>query len=316
MRKKIRVGITMGDPSGIGPEIISKALRSGNISGSADFTIIGDGKIFAKFILPQRKNIKFIDLDNVPGRNFCFGKIKPSYGKAALEYVREAVGLFKNKQIDCLVTCPISKEAVRLAGLRVTGHTEFLADLCSVKDPLMMLVNKYLKFTLVTRHIAIKEVPAALDKARIHQTILSTQSALKEFFKISRPHIVGLALNPHASDGGLLGKEELKVIAPAMNRARAKVNIDGPLPADSAVLKLLEKKYDCGLAMYHDQALIPLKLTDAGSGVNLTWGLPFVRTSPLHGTAFDIAGKNKADPSSLVWAIKLAIQCAANLKNT
>jgi len=316
MPGKIKVGITMGDPSGIGPEIISKAMKNSSIRRLAEFIIIGDGKTFQKVNKHPVKNFKFIDLDNVSRKNLSFGKIKPAYGRASVEYIQEAVALLKRKNINCLVTCPISKEAMQLAGYRWSGHTELLADLCGVSKPLMVLVNQYLKFALVTRHIAFKKVPQALTQSAICNTFLLAHKAMRQMFGKPSPRIVALALNPHASDGGLLGKEEEDIIIPAVKKMRKRnFLLEGPLPADSGIHKLLLKEYDCALAMYHDQALIALKLTDAESGVNLTYGLPYVRTSPLHGTAFDIAGKNIANPNSLIWAIKLAVQCARNLKN-
>ena len=178
----------------------------------------------------------------------------------------------------------------------------------------MMLLNRKLKFSLVTRHIPLKYVPARLDADKIYKTILLTHRSLKELFLIKNPRIGVCGLNPHASDNGLLGAEENKIIKPALMRVAKSIrNIEGPLPADVAVLKAVQKKYDCLIAMYHDQALIPLKLSGAYTGVNLTLGLRFIRTSPLHGTAFDIAGKfNLANPSSLIAAIKLAIKLTKN----
>lgn len=308
---KIRVGITMGDPAGIGAEIIRKALLKKTINRHADFTVIGDKNFFK-----TGRRFSVIDLKNVSQKDFQYGRISKRYGRASVEYIQKAVELISKNQIDCLVTCPISKEAVKLAGIRCPGHTELLAELCAVKDPLMLLVNDYLKFSLVTRHIPLKEVSQSLNKSEIYKNISSTHKALKGFFKIDRPRIVVLSLNPHASDGGILGREEKIKIAPVIKKAKKIFPyLDGPFPADTGISRLKNGLYDCAIAMYHDQALIPLKLTGAESAVNLTWGLPFVRTSPLHGTAFDIAGKNKASPASLISAIKLAIQCTRNLKN-
>ncbi|MCM8779743.1 MAG: 4-hydroxythreonine-4-phosphate dehydrogenase PdxA [Candidatus Omnitrophica bacterium] len=238
------------------------------------------------------------------------------YGRASVEYIQTAVDLLKRKELDCLVTCPISKEAMRLAGFKYSGHTELLADLSGCDKPLMILINRYLKFAMVTRHLAFKKVPQALTGAVICNTFLLAHKAMKQMFGLAFPRIVVLALNPHASDGGILGREEQDIIIPAVKRLRKiRFFLDGPLPADSGIKMLLEKQYDCALAMYHDQALIALKLSDAESGVNLTYGLPYVRTSPLHGTAFNIAGKNKACPNPLIWAIKQSVECAYNLKN-
>ena len=182
----------------------------------------------------------------------------------------------------------------------------------------MMLLNNQLKFSLVTRHIPIKDVSSVLSQEKLYKTIYLTHSALKRFFLISNPRIVVCGLNPHASDNGLIGKEEHLVMKPVLRNLRKFIKyLDGPLSADIAIQKAKEKKYDCVIAIYHDQALIPLKLSDSSSGVNLTLGLPFIRTSPLHGTAFDIAGHfNLANPASFLKAFKLAVACSINQKNT
>jgi 4-hydroxythreonine-4-phosphate dehydrogenase len=180
----------------------------------------------------------------------------------------------------------------------------------------MLLLNKKIRVSLVTRHTALKKVPGNLNQNLIYKNILLTYGALKKLFSIKEPRIVVCGLNPHASDGGLIGNEENRIIIPALKRARRKVRqLDGPISADVAMHKTNKGEYDCAIAMYHDQALVPLKLSDKDTGVNMTVGLPFIRTSPLHGTAFDIA-KNPllANPDSLIEAVKLAIKCTANLK--
>ncbi|MCX5710562.1 MAG: 4-hydroxythreonine-4-phosphate dehydrogenase PdxA, partial [Candidatus Omnitrophica bacterium] len=215
------------------------------------------------------------------------------------------------------VTCPVSKEAINLAGIRFQGHTEYLARSFKVKSYVMMLLNQELKFSLITRHIPLKEVPGVLSSKMIFDNARVTLSGLRKLFAIIRPRLVFCGLNPHASDNGIIGKEELELIRPAIKKIKKelRISIDGPLSADVAISKAYAKDYDCVMAMYHDQALIPLKLTGNNSGVNLTLGLPFVRTSPLHGTAFDIAARpERACPDSLIEAIKLAIKCASNLK--
>jgi len=316
-KRKIIVGITMGDPSGIGPAIIHKAMNK--IRGSADFVVIGDKWVFdqASGVRPQAIGRKFIDLDNVAHKSFKFGKVRAEYGRASVEYLDKAIELIKNKRIDCLVTCPISKEAISLAGFNnFSGHTEYLAQRTNTKYFAMMLLNKKLRFILVTRHIPLKDVPSKLDADKISKTILLAYRSIKELFLIKNPRIAVCGLNPHASDNGLMGEEENRIIKPVLTRLAKKIrNIAGPLAADVAALKAVQKKYDCVIAMYHDQALIPLKLSGNSSGLNLTLGLPFVRTSPLHGTAFDIASKPAlADPSSLIEAIKTAVECTLNLK--
>jgi len=311
---KIRVGITMGDPSGIGPAIILKAVKK--LHGFFEFTVIGDEWVFEQL---RRVSFScgFVDLNNVGRRNFSFGQIKAEYGRASVEYLDKALELIKNKQIDCLVTCPVSKEAINKAGIGFPGHTEYLAKKAHTKNFAMMLLNKYLKFSLVTWHIPLKSVPGEIKKEKLYKTINLTYNSLKELFSIKEPKIVICGLNPHASDNGLFGTEENRIIKPLIKKLKNKIKyIDGPKSADVAILQLKEKKYDCAIVMYHDQALIPLKVLDPSTGVNFTLGLPFIRTSPLHGTAFDIAKDYPAcDPSSLIQSIRLAGLCALNQKN-
>lgn len=326
---KIRVGITMGDPSGIGPVIIAKALPQ--LRGLAEFTVVGDGWVFSQLpgakrqvpamrflaagLRSQASGIRFIDLKNVDQKKFKFGKVKAEYGKASIEYLDKAMELIRNKAIDCLVTCPISKEAIHSAGFCYTGHTEYFAKKTDTKQPVMMLLNEKLKFSLVTRHIPLKEIPLRLEKDALCRTVSVTYMSLKKLFRIRNPRMVVCALNPHASDNGLIGDEENRIIKPALKELKGSIkNIDGPLPADVAIAKAMRKQYDCVIALYHDQAMIPLKLTGDKTGVNITLGLAFVRTSPLHGTAFDIAAASLANPNSLIAAIKLAVECVSNLK--
>ena len=304
----------MGDPSGIGPVIAVKALRK--ISGLAEFTVIGDSWLLKKAGLknPAIPGLKVIDLENVDRKSFVPGKINAAYGRASLEYIDAALKLLKVKAVDCLVTCPISKEAVRKAGFRFPGHTEYLAYASRTKDFAMMVLNRKLRISLVTTHLALREVSSRINQEHIYRNIALTAASLKKYFRIPTPRIVVCGLNPHASDGGIIGKEERQIIEPAVRRARKSLgcNIAGPLPSDVAMYKACQGGYDAVVAMYHDQALISLKLTDFDSGVNMTLGLPFVRTSPLHGTAFDIAKRPAlADPNSLIAAIKLAVQCAS-----
>jgi 4-hydroxythreonine-4-phosphate dehydrogenase len=313
---RIKVGITFGDPSGIGPAIIAKALaRIGTI---ATFVVIGDRWVFQQAsgqFPPKAANINFIDLDNVPHKDFRFGKISARYGRASIEYLDKALELIRQKKIDCLVTGPISKKAINLSGYRYCGHTEYLAKTKAESAIAMMLLNKELRFVLVTRHISVKRLSQALTKDKIVKTALLAYSSLQKLFLIPEPRIVVCALNPHASDNGLIGTEESRIILPAIEELRGKIkHIAGPLPADIAVAEAKDRKYHCVIAMYHDQALIPLKLLGKDKGVNLTLGLKFIRTSPLHGVAFDIAGTNRPRADSLIEAIKLALKCTTNLK--
>lgn len=330
---RIRVALTIGDPAGIGPAITLKAIRK--LKNFADFTVIGDKWVLeqlsvfspstslkadgerSRTVTCQLSDFKIVDLKNIDREKFKFGKVSPEYGRASIEYLDEALRLIKRKELDCLVTCPISKEAVNRAGFHYSGHTEYLAERTNSKNITMMLLNRYLKFSLVTRHVALRRVSCRIDSVSLRQAIVPVLRALRQLFRLKNPRIVVCGLNPHASDNGLIGNEELKVIQPELMKLRSQLKacIDGPLSADVAIYKALKGKYDCVIAMYHDQALIPLKLSDPSTGVNLTLGLPFVRTSPLHGTAFDIAGSfREADPASLIEAIKLAVRCASNLK--
>ncbi len=315
----IKVGLTIGDPAGIGPAITLKALKI--LKAKFDITVIG-----SRFVLDKADKIlnlhslskKLIDLDNVKAKNFSFGKLNAQNGFASLQYLDKAVELLKNKQIDCLVTCPVSKEAINLSGLNFSGHTEYLAKKTNHKDLLMMLINDKLKFSLVTRHIALKDVSSTLTATNFENNILNTIKCLKLLYSIKNPNLVVCGVNPHASDNGVIGKEEQQIMIPVIKKLKKKlknVTITGPLSADIAISLAAKGKFDSVIAAYHDQALIPLKLTDFDSGVNLTFGLPFVRTSCLHGTAFDIAKRPAlANPNSLIAAIKLAVECTLNQK--
>ena len=306
-----RIAITMGDPSGIGPEIIARAgFRSG---AKAKYVVIGDRFAFDKASGRRQTGVEFIDLANVNRRHFKFGHVSAEYGRASIEYLDTAMNMLSSGKIDCLVTGPISKEAIHLAGYGYSGHTEYLSAKARCPDVVMMLVNDSLKFSLVTRHVPLSQVSRKLSGRNISMTLAATHDALRKFFGISKPRIIVLGINPHGSDNGVIGNEEVSIILPAIKKSRLS-GVSGPCGADVGIAKAAAGKFDCILAMYHDQALIPLKLTGDQRGVNMTLGLPFIRTSPLHGTAFDIAGKNKADPSSLLAAVNLALRCAQNQK--
>ncbi|MDD5409319.1 MAG: 4-hydroxythreonine-4-phosphate dehydrogenase PdxA [Candidatus Omnitrophica bacterium] len=315
----IRVGLTIGDPAGIGPAIALKALEA--LKGQVNFRVIGDSFVLnraARALRIKSLPAELIDLNNVQRRSFSFGRINALNGKASLGYLDAAAELLRKKEIDCLVTCPVSKEAVTLAGSKFTGHTEYLAKEFNCKDLVMMLVNDKLRFSLLTRHIPLKDVCGQITRSGLENNILNTIKGLKRLFSIRKPRIVICGVNPHASDNGIIGTEELRIIKPAILNLRNKhedAAIIGPLPADVAIYQAAKGNFDCVIALYHDQALIPLKLTDFNTGINLTLGLPFVRTSPLHGTAFDLAvNPVLANPGSLISAVKLAIQCTLNQK--
>jgi 4-hydroxythreonine-4-phosphate dehydrogenase len=312
---RIKVGVTIGDPSGVGPAVTLNAICK--FKGNTEFIVIGDSGVLNRVArVKVEQNLTLVDLGNVRLKSFCVGKIKPEYGRASIEYLDKAMELLSLRQIDCLVTAPISKEAVSLAGLPYAGHTEYFAEKTGAKNTQMMLLNRYLKTVLITRHLPLKDVSRSITRKRIKEVILLTHSSLKKLFLIQEPRIVLCGLNPHASDGSMFGSEEEEIFIPAIKELKRRIRyLDGPLPADSAILKVKNKIYDCAVTAYHDQSLIALKALGGLSGVNLTLGLPFIRTSPLHGTAFDIAGDpSLIDPGSMIESIKLALRCTLNLR--
>ena len=272
-------------------------------------TVIGDLS-FLKALARRIKlrvpwqNHEWRDLSNAGSiRPGCPGK--PS-GRAAYEYLAEAVRMLKRGEAEALVTGPVSKEAIAGAGIRWRGHTEYLAE-CFRRRTTMMFVTGRFRVSLVTTHWAIREVPGRLRRTEVKQVLEATRRALVRDFGIRAPRIGLAALNPHGGEGGMFGAEEKRILRPA---ARSVPGVTGPLPSDSLIQAAARGEYDAVVAPYHDQALIAVKLLGWERAVNVTLGLPFVRTSPVHGTAFDLAGKGRADPSSMRAAIDLAIQLA------
>lgn len=306
----------MGDPSGIGPEIIVKALSDKRISRLCNITVIGDYFTIekSKKDLGSKPELSLLDLSNVPQNNFSYGQHRPSFGRAAVEYIDRAVTMLKRREADALVTAPINKASVRSAGFNdFEGHTEYLAAKTDTKEFAMMFVGKKLKIALVTRHIALKDVPSSISTDSVHKAIMLTANYLRKYFKIKDPKIGVAGLNPHAGDNGLFGDEEAKVIMPGIKLSLGDIkNIYGPISPDAIFYEALRGKFDAVIAMYHDQGLTPFKMLYFRDGVNLTLGLPFIRTSPDHGTAFDIAGKGIADPASMKEAILLACRLSEN----
>jgi len=303
--------ITAGDPSGIGPEIILKSLTQSSVWKKIIPIVVGDREVFRKtakvlkITIPRACN--FVDIKNVTRANFRFGRMRAGFGAAAVQYIVAGVALVKILKGASLVTAPISKAAINSAGFKFTGCTELLSCLTKSKNVTMMLVGDWLRVSLVTRHVPLRDVPKQLTREKIIRTAENTYHALETNFKIRKPHIAVSAVNPHAGESGLLGREEGTIIAPAVKYLRKKIKgVSGPYPADTLFYKARKGAFDAVVCMYHDQALIPLKMAAFEKGVNLTLGLPFIRTSPDHGTGFDIAGKGKADPSSMIEAIKLA----------
>ena len=310
----------MGDPSGIGPEVTLKALARGGFSKRANFLVIGDASVLDSVgrKLKLDLEIPVLDLANAPAGKLSYGVSRPSYGKASIEYIDAALGILKRGMADALVTGPINKASVSSAGVRdFKGHTEYLAERTGTRYYAMMLMGANLRVTLVTRHIALKDVPRSISVASILSTIRITDAYLKRYFGIRNPKICVAGLNPHAGDEGLFGDEEKRLVTPAIKAAAAEgIGAVGPVAPDAIFYAALAGKYDAVVALYHDQGLIPFKMLYFRTGVNITLGLPFVRTSPDHGTAFDIAGKFTADPSSMIEAIGLACRLSSRTRRS
>jgi len=311
--KKPVIGITMGDPAGIGPEIIAKSLRNPSLRKSARFQMIGNAKIFANYFKQSFPHCSIIDISERSHDKIRIAHPNAVSAEASFQYLQVAVDLLKKKEIDALVTGPVCKEAISSLGHGFfSGHTEFLADSFAIKNFDMMFVCSSLKTVVVTRHIPLSDVSKALSKEKIYKTIELVNNTLKKIFKIKRPCIAICGLNPHAGEGGSIGKEEITKIIPAIKKARKnRINAQGPFPADTIFSPEIARKFDIVVTMYHDQGTIPVKTLAFNGLVNFTIGLPFIRTSPAHGTAFNIAGKNRANPSSMMEAIKLAVMLAS-----
>jgi len=324
-----RITITMGDPAGIGPEVILKALLRDDVYQVCRPIVLGDINVLrmvSKEIGPfsfhtiktpsevtgSRGLVDIISISNLKKSLFIPGQPTINGGKAMVDYIKKAVDLIKDGQVSAMVTCPISKELMHSAGYRFDGHTELLAKLTNTKDYGMMLAGERLRVSLATIHCALREVPQRLNKGLILKTIRLTYRALEEDFAIKRPHVAVAGLNPHAGEAGLFGLEDKEIIQPAVDEAKNDgLLVDGPFPADTIFYHAINGKFDAVVAMYHDQGLIPVKLLNFSDSVNITLGLPIVRTSVDHGTAYDIAGKGVADPSSLIAAIRMAVKIAS-----
>ena len=319
------LGITMGDPAGIGPEVIAKALALAKVRRLCRPLVIGSFPVMQQAVkslklkmdvirvegheaVPPRSNhLAVLDPLDLPLGRFPRGVAAPETGAASVLFIKKAVELAQLGCIDGIVTAPINKEAINMAGCHFPGHTELLADLTKTQESGMMIIGGPLRIMFVTTHVAIKDLPALLTQAKIEKAIRLAHVALRDLFGIKKPRVGVAALNPHAGEHGLFGDEEAQVILPAARAAQAQgIHASDPLPADTLFGKAARGEYDAVVALYHDQGLIPLKLVAFGTCVNLTVGLPIIRTSVDHGTAFDIVGKGIADPGSLVEAIALA----------
>ncbi len=303
----------MGDPAGIGAEVICKSI---NIMGNKSIpVIIGDISVirdmesrlgikhqtFKRFREGNKGDIEFIDKGRI--KKIKYGISRKEYGRASYEYIMEALAIIKAGHAEALVTCPINKASIHKAGVDFPGHTEILADFFHVKEYVMMMANRKMRVSLVTIHIPLKEVPSVITKDRVLSCINVTNHCLKEHFRVKKPIIKVCGLNPHAGENGIMGNEEAFIKSAIDEAVSSGIDVRGPFPADT-----LFHKVDCHafIAMYHDQGLIPVKTTDFKRTVNITLGLPFIRTSPGHGTGFDIAGKGIADPSGFMEAYRVA----------
>jgi 4-hydroxythreonine-4-phosphate dehydrogenase len=339
-KPKIPIAITMGDAAGIGPEIIVKALERKETHRQAIPVVVGDAKTMEQAVSIAKSRLKILalsdlrqlrddpeiinvlDLENIDLLKLKHGRVDVMPGKAAVEYIQKAVALAMGGRVLAVVTAPIHKEAINKAGFHYSGHTELLADLTHTKDFAMLLAHGPFRVSHVTTHTSMRNSCDRVKKDRIYTVIRLTHEFLKQL-GIEHPRIGVAGLNPHSGEDGLFGDEEKKEISPAIEEAKRKGWIvDGPVPPDTVFTKMRGKQYDAVVAMYHDQGHIAVKLVgfsmkpggkewDRMTGVNVTMGLPIVRTSVDHGVAFGKAGEGRANPQSMVDAIKLAIKLAA-----
>jgi 4-hydroxythreonine-4-phosphate dehydrogenase len=319
------IGITMGDPTGIGPEIIVMALSTNGPFQVCRPIVFGDRGVLLRTIeilglntsievfekIPEEgyhpRRIFLIHLNQLEVDSLRYGKPNRECGKAMVKYVEEAVQWARKGMLDAITTCPINKQAINGAGYPFSGHTELLAHLVQVPRVAMMFLGSRWKVVLVTTHLPLKEVSKWITSDRILSAIRMTDEGLKKYFKILHPKIAVLGLNPHSGEEGLLGEEERMEIIPAIEMAKTQgVMVEGPFSADSFFNLSNPTPFDAVISMYHDQGLIPIKMSGFKEAVNFTLGLPFIRTSVGHGTAYDIAGKGLADPTNLINALTAA----------
>ncbi len=324
------LAITMGDPVGVGPEIIIRALIEGRFDACGrPLRVYGDVGVLRRaaalfgfdagvepggketLLRLGERSLAVRGVSALQVEALRWGRPDVEVGRAMAAYVEAALADCLADEAAGMVTCPINKAAINAAGIRFPGHTELLAERCGVEKVVMMLAGERLRVCLVTTHLAYREVPQRLSVDEILATLRITDRDLRARFGLERPHLAVAALNPHAGEQGLFGDEEARLIAPAVEAARADgIEVSGPHPPDTLFHFAAEGFCDAVICMYHDQGLIPLKLLHFDDGVNVTLGLPIVRTSVDHGTAYDIAGTGKASPASLVAAVRLAERMA------
>jgi 4-hydroxythreonine-4-phosphate dehydrogenase len=329
MNERPVVAITMGDPAGVGPEVTARALARSEVWECCRPLVVGDAETLDRAValaqvgLTPRKIVgavqagfdraapDVLDLGTVSVRGVRPGEVSAVAGRAAMAYIEQATELALGGQVHALTTGPINKAAIQAAGSPHIGHTEMLAELTGVGDVTTMLATPGLRVVHVTRHVPLGDVAAHITRERVLETILLTHTGLRAM-GISQPCVAVAALNPHGGDGGLLGREEIEEIGPAVDAARGQgVNAHGPIPADSVFFRAIRGEFDVVVAMYHDQGHIPIKTHGFERSVTVTMGLPIIRTSVDHGTGFDIAWRGVASEESMVAAIRLAAQLAA-----
>ena len=317
------IAVTMGDPAGVGPEVAWKALADAKVRSLARWIVFGEAWIADQLdeqygalprsvvtnahSLPGDAEIILVDRGKLSPEELVIGQVSAACGAAAIDYVRGATELCLAGTASAIVTGPLNKEAVALSGMPFTGHTEYLAELCGVEDSRMLLYNEQLRVVHVTTHVSLL-VAARASRERIVKTIRLGHDAMVRLGS-KQPEIAVCGLNPHAGENGMFGSEEINTIIPAVKQARDEgINALGPFPADALFVQATRGKYDLVVAMYHDQGCIPMKVFDFENTVNVTLGLPIVRTSVDHGTAFDIAGKGIADAHDMKVAMRLAVE--------
>ena len=312
-----KIALSPGDPAGIGPEICLKSLQE--INNPKDFELIGDIDFYRKLSKDLNLNLSFEETlhtkNSILVKNIKLdsevvsGSPNVANSKYTLDVLLTGSLGAINKEYAALVTGPINKKIINDYGFEFSGHTEFLADISQTKNVVMLLANSKVKVALLTTHIPLNKVSESVSTKKIIETIKILNENLKRLWKIKNPKICVLGLNPHAGEGGFMGSEEIEIIEPAINALLSeKIYVEGPISADTAFIKEKTSKYDAYLAMFHDQGLPVLKSMGFGDSVNITLGLPFTRISVDHGTAYELAGKNKADPSSFKRSMELALE--------
>ena len=309
-----RIAVSIGDPNGVGPEVFLKCFSDDSLTDRVELIPVGSSSVleyYGSLLNINGGNDLIVEVGEPKGFKVTPGKLDSSAGALSMVCVERATDMCLAGEVQAMVTCPISKEAISAAGYNFPGHTEFIAERSEANSYLMMMVSGDLRMGLVTAHIPLGDVRAQITQAGITNTISVMADALRSDFGIAHPRIAVLGLNPHAGDGGVLGKEETDIIIPAIRSIGDDTNVSGPFPADGFFGRAAWKSFDGVVAMYHDQGLVPFKTLSFGKGVNLTAGLPIIRTSPDHGTAFDIAGRGIAEEGSLHQAILLAAEISA-----